>query len=228
MSYSINEVAGLIDHAVLKPEMTAADIKKDAAMCRARNVGDLCVRPCDVALAVKELAGCETTIAAVIGFPHGSNRSQTKALEAKLAIEDGAQELDMVMNIGKFLAGDDAYVQQDIEAVVAEAKPKGVLVKVILETCRLTLEQVAHACKLAEAAGADYVKTSTGFNGAGATPEAIAVMVATVGSTMKVKASGGIRNWETAVSYLNQGCSRLGVGSAEAVLDGAESAGGAY
>jgi deoxyribose-phosphate aldolase len=223
MSYSREEVAKLIDHAVLKPSMTEADVKANAAMCRERGVGDLCVRPCDVALAASELEGCDTTVAAVIGFPHGSNRPEVKALEAKLAIEDGAAELDMVMNIGKFLSGDDATVQKDIEAVVAEAK--GADVKVILETCLLTLDQVARACKLAEAAGADFVKTSTGFNGEGATPEVIDVMLKTVGETMKVKASGGIRSWETAVNFLDQGCSRLGVGSTEAVLDDAEATG---
>jgi deoxyribose-phosphate aldolase len=174
-------------------------------------------------LAASELEGCDTTVAAVIGFPHGSNRPEVKALEAKLAIEDGAAELDMVMNIGKFLSGDDATVQKDIEAVVAEAK--GADVKVILETCLLTLDQVARACKLAEAAGADFVKTSTGFNGEGATPEVIDVMLKTVGETMKVKASGGIRSWETAVNFLDQGCSRLGVGSTEAVLDDVEATG---
>ncbi len=220
MTYQQADVAKLIDHAVLKPEMTLADVKAHAAMCRERGVGDLCVRPSDVAVAVEELAGCATTVAVVVGFPHGSNRSETKALEARLAIADGADELDMVMNVGRFLGGDEAYVQRDIEAVVAEARPSGVVVKVILESGLLTLEQVAGACRLAEAAGADFVKTSTGFAGSGATREAVEVMLATVGETMRVKASGGIRSWEDAVGFLEQGCARLGVGSTEAVLDG--------
>lgn len=218
-TYTRAEVAKTIDHAVLKPTMTDADVISNAAMCRERGVGCLCVRSCDVGLAAKELAGSDTIVAAVIGFPHGNARMEVKALEAKLAIEDGAQELDMVMNIGKFLSGDHGLVQADIEAVVAEAKPKGVPVKVILESCLLTMEQVAEACKLAEAGGADFVKTSTGFADGGATPEAIDVMLKTVGKTMKVKASGGIRTWETAVAYLQQGCERLGIGSTEAVLD---------
>ncbi len=219
-TYSKDDVAKLIDHAVLKPNSTVADVKSNAAMCIARNVGCLCVRPCDVALASKELAGSKTIIASVIGFPQGNNRSETKALEAKLAIEDGATELDMVMNVGRFLSGETAYVQADIEAVVAEAKPKAIPVKVILESCLLTPEQIAEACKISEAAGADFVKTSTGFSDSGASPEAIQIMVDTVGQTMQVKASGGIRTWEDAVNYLNQGCDRLGVGSTEAVLDG--------
>ena len=219
-SYTKTEVAKTIDHAVLKPDMTDDDVRSNAAMCKTRGVGCLCVRPTDVALAAQELAGSETIVAAVIGFPYGYNRTEAKALEAKLAIEDGARELDMVMNVGKYLSGDTACVQADIEAVVAEAKPKGVPVKVILETCLLTVEQIPGACKLAEAAGADFVKTSTGFAGGGATPEAIAIMVETVGETMQVKASGGIRTWEDAIGYLEQGCTRLGIGASEAVLDG--------
>ncbi len=223
--YTREQVASVIDHAILKPMCTDEDVVSNAAMCRERGVGNFCVRPTDVALAARELAGSSTTVAAVVGFPHGSNRSEVKALEARLAIEDGATELDMVMNIGKFLSGAHDFVRDDIAAVVAEAKPKGVLVKVIMETCLLSLEQVAEACKLAEAAGADIVKTSTGFSDSGATPGVIDVMLKTVGETMGVKASGGVRSWETAVGYLEQGCTRLGVGSTEKVLDGAEADG---
>jgi len=220
------EVAKVIDHAVLKPTCTDKDIVANARMCVQRGVGDLCVRPTDVALAAKETRGSGTTVACVIGFPHGSNRPEAKALEAELAIQDGAVELDMVMNIGKFLSGDFAFVQKDIEAVVAVARKHKALVKVILETCYLTPEQVAKACKIAEAAGANFVKTSTGFADGGATPEVIDLMLETVGKTMGVKASGGVRSWETAIGYLQQGCKRLGVGSTEKVLDGAPDAGG--
>jgi deoxyribose-phosphate aldolase len=219
-AYSREDVARLIDHAVLKPEATTGDVKTNAAMCRANKVGCLCVRPCDVSLAATELEGSDTIVASVIGFPHGNSCSATKALEAQLAIKDGAAELDMVMNIGRFLSGESDYVKKDIEAVVKEAKPHNVPVKVILETCLLNSRQIAEACRLAEAAGADFVKTSTGFAAGGATPEAIQVMVDTVGKTMRVKASGGIRCWEDAVAYLNQGCDRLGIGSTETVLNG--------
>ncbi|MCX5685389.1 MAG: deoxyribose-phosphate aldolase [Planctomycetota bacterium] len=209
-----------MDHAVLKPFAKAEDVVKACKMCRARGVGNLCVRPSDAALAARQLAGSETTVSVVVGFPHGSNRSETKALEARLALDDGAVELDMVMNIGQFLSGNEDVVRKDIEAVVAVAKPRKALVKVILETCWLTPDQIARACKLAEAAGADFVKTSTGFGDGPATPEAVAVMLKTVGKTMGVKASGGVRTWETAVGYLKQGCRRLGVASSEAILDG--------
>jgi len=224
-SFTVAEIAGKIDHAVLKPNFTDADVEKHAKMCIARGVFCMCVRPCDVALAARCLAGSRVRVCAVIGFPHGHHRPEVKALEAKLAIEDGAQELDMVMNIGRFLSGDYEAVRKDIAAVVAVAQPKGVLVKVILETAYLTLEQVARACWLAEQAGADFVKTSTGFAGAGATPEIVEVMKKTVGGRLKIKASGGIRDWKTAVAYLQQGADRLGVGSTEAVLDGATASG---
>jgi deoxyribose-phosphate aldolase len=132
------------------------------------------------------------------------------------------------MNIGKFQSGDYAWVQRDIEAVVAEARRRpGVLVKVILETCWLKPEQIAKACQLAQAAGADFVKTSTGFGDGPATPEAIAVMLQTVGDALGVKASGGVRTWETACKYLDQGCRRLGVAATKEVLEGAPASGDA-
>jgi len=220
--YTPSQVAKRIDHAVLKPELTAADVRRQAAMCKARGVGVLCVRPSDAALAARELAGSQCLVCVVVGFPHGAARTEVKTLEAKLAIADGAAELDMVMNIGRFKSGDLDSVRRDIEGVVAVAHPSGVIVKVILETCLLTPAEIATACLLARDAKADYVKTSTGFSGDGATPEAVAIMLKTVGSTMKVKASGGIRNWETAVAYLDQGCSRLGIGATETVLDGGQ------
>ncbi len=214
-------VAKMMDHAVLKPAMTDDDIRTNAAMCVARGIGCLCVRPTDVVLAANLLKGSGTTVAAVVGFPHGANRTEVKVLESRLAIEDGAAELDMVMNIGKFLSGDYGFVRQDIAAVAAEAKPQGVAVKVILETCLLTPKQVADACEIAVEAGADFVKTSTGFNGAGATPEAVEVMLKSCAGHAKVKASGGIRDWATAVMFVKMGAARLGVGAADKVLDGA-------
>jgi len=219
--YTKKDIAPTLDHAILKPFATDQDIIDGCKMCAERGVGSCCVRPTDVKLTAQQLEGSDTCASMVVGFPHGSNRPEVKALEARLAIEDGAKELDMVMNIGKFQSGDYDYVQKDIEAVVAEAKPNGVLVKVILESCWLDEEQLVKACKIAEAAGADYVKTSTGFGDGPATPEAIDIMIKTVGQTMGVKASGGVRDYETACGYLKQGCKRLGVASTVEVLDGA-------
>jgi len=219
--FTRDQVAKTIDHAVLKPFATDKDIIEGCKLSDKCGVASMCVRPTDVTLAAKELKNSKVDVSMVVGFPHGSNRPEVKALEAKLAIEDGAFELDMVMNIGKFLSADYDFVRRDIEAVVAEAKKAGAIVKVILEICYLSDEQIAKACKIAEAAGADFVKTSTGFGDGPATPEAIDIMMKTVGSTMGVKASGGVRTYETAAGYLNQGCKRLGVASTQAVLDGA-------
>jgi deoxyribose-phosphate aldolase len=219
--FTRDQVAKTIDHAVLKPFATDKDVIEGCKLCDKCGVASMCVRPTDVVLAAKELKDSEVDVSMVVGFPHGSNRPEVKALEAKLAVEDGAVELDMVMNIGKFLSGDYDFVQKDIEAVVTEAKKSNVIVKVILEICYLSDEQLAKACTAAEAAGADYVKTSTGFGDGPATPKAIDIMMKTVGSTMGVKASGGVRTYETASGYLNQGCKRLGVASTQAVLDGA-------
>lgn len=213
-------VARMLDHAVLKPEFTAADLARHARMCIDRGVGCLCVRSCDVAAAARLVAGTPVVVAAVIGFPHGAQRPEVKAVEARLAIADGARELDMVLNVGALRSGDQAAVHADIAAVVAEARPHGVLVKVILETCLLSSAQIVAACRLAEEAGANFVKTSTGFGAGGATPEAVRTMLDAVGGRLGVKASGGIRTWEEAVRYLDMGCTRLGVGDAAGILDG--------
>lgn len=226
------DVAKTLDHAVLKPEFSRDDLAKHAAMCVARGVGCLCVRSCDVAAAAKLVAGSPVVVASVIGFPHGAQWPEVKALESRHAITDGARELDMVMNVGALKSGDEAAVRDDITAVVAAAKPQGVVVKVILETCYLTPAEIATACRLAESAGADFVKTSTGFGvkasgPTGATPEAVQVMLDTVGGRLQVKASGGIRTWDDAVRYLDMGCTRIGVGDAAAILDGGTAKGDA-
>jgi len=226
MEFTKAMIGKMMDHAVLKPNMTDEDIRKNAEMCMAKGVGDLCVRPTDVAYAKRLLQGSGVTVACVVGFPHGAARSETKALESKLAIDDGADELDMVMNIGKLLSGETAFVRDDIAAVVAVAKPRGVVVKVILETCLLTPEQIRTACELAVEAGADFVKTSTGFNGDGASVEAVQIMLDTVKGRAKVKPSGGIRDWDRAVMFAKMGVQRLGVGSAAQILDGSPAAGG--
>lgn len=235
--FSAEQVAARLDHAVLLPTLGDSDLAAAVTMCLRRRVGCLCVRPCDVASAGLALSGLALSgralrLAAVVGFPHGTHRSETKALEAELAIADGAVELDMVMNIPAFLSGRFSDVERDIEAVVRVARGDGpsaageaatprTLVKVILETSLLVPKQISQACEIAEAAGADFVKTSTGFAGGGATREAVAIMLDAVGGRLGVKASGGIRTWEEAVGFLDQGCTRLGVGDAERILSGA-------
>jgi deoxyribose-phosphate aldolase len=223
--YTKQEVAATIDHAVLKPEFTDNDLKEHAAMCIDAGVFSMCVKPCDVKMASELLKESDVKVSCVLSFPHGADATPTKAFQAKQAIEDGVDEIDMVMNIGKFMYGDFEYVKNDIKAVVDVAHQKGVKVKVIQESGHLTMELVAKACELSYEAGADFVKTSTGFGPGSATPEIIDVMIKTVGDKMQVKPSGGIRTWETAVSYLEQGADRLGVGSTVAVLNGAKAEG---
>ena len=218
--YTKKQVAQTIDHAVLKPETTDADLQANAKMCIENNVFSMCVKPCDIKAAKELLKKSDVKVSCVLSFPHGADSTPVKAFQAKQAIEDGTDEIDMVMNIGKFLSGDWEYVVDDIKAVVNIAHQHGVLVKVIQESGYLTLEQVAKACELSYDAGADFVKTSTGFGPGKATPEIVDVMIKTVGDRMLVKPSGGIRTWTDAVAFLKQGADRLGVGSTEAVLKG--------
>lgn len=215
-------VASKIDHSVLKPMFTNDDLKQHAELSIRYGVYSMCVRPCDVKAASGLLADSNVKVSCVLSFPHGADTIETKKFQAIQAVEDGVDEIDMVMNIGKFLSGDYEYVVSDIKAVVDVAHEHSVKVKVIQESGYLTLEQVAKACELTYEAGADFVKTSTGFGPGSATPEIIEVMIKTVGDRMGVKPSGGIRTWETAVNYLKQGVDRLGVGSSQAVLDGSE------
>lgn len=225
MNYTKKQVAQTIDHAVLKPDNTDIDLIANAKMCIANEVFSMCVKPCDIKTAKELLKKSNVKVSCVLSFPHGADATTVKAFQAKQAIEDGTDEIDMVMNIGKFLSGDYEYVVNDIKAVVEVAHSHGVLVKVIQESGYLTQEQVAKACELSYEAGADFVKTSTGFGPGKATPEIVDVMIKTVGDRMMVKPSGGIRDWETAVAFLEQGADRLGVGSTEAVLNGAKAEG---
>jgi deoxyribose-phosphate aldolase len=223
--YSKKQVAQTIDHAVLKPETTDRELATNAKMCIDNEVFSMCVKPCDIKAAKELLKKSNVKVSCVLSFPHGADATPVKAFQAQQAIADGVDEIDMVMNIGKFLSGDFEYVVNDIKAVVDVAHSHGVLVKVIQESGYLTLDQVARACELTYEAGADFVKTSTGFGPGKATTEIVDVMIKTVGDRMMVKPSGGIRTWEDAVGFLQQGADRLGVGSTEAVLNGAKAEG---
>ena len=221
----VEEVAKTIDHAVLKPEFTEEDLQKHAQMCIENKVFSMCVKPCDISAAKELLKDSGVKVSCVLSFPHGADATPVKAFQAKQAIEDGVDEIDMVMNIGRFLGDDYHYVVEDIKAVVEVAHKHDVPVKVIQESGFLSPEKIAKACELAFMAGADFVKTSTGFGPGGAKSEYIDVMVKTVGDKMKIKASGGIRTWDDAVAFLEQGADRLGIGSTEAVLNGAKATG---
>ena len=202
-------IAKCIDHTVLKPQTTEAAVRKLCAEAAQYGFASVCVNPCWVALCADLLKDTEVDVCTVIGFPLGANASAVKAFEAAEAIRQGATEVDMVLNVGALKDGNADLVRADIAAVVEAARGKA-LVKVILETCLLTDEEKRIACRLAKEAGADYVKTSTGFSTGGATEADIALMRAEVGPEMGVKASGGIRDYATAQAMIRAGASRIG------------------
>ncbi|MGO2659944.1 deoxyribose-phosphate aldolase [Mycetocola reblochoni] len=205
----------MIDHAILKPELTRADVDAQLAIAREYRILSVCVRPSDVRYAVEALEGSGVGVGTVIGFPHGTTSTTAKVAESRQAIADGAFELDMVVNIGWVRSGLLDLVEDDIRAVVEAAGT--VPVKVIIETSLLNDEQKVAACLAAEATGAAFVKTSTGFAGGGATVADITLMRATVGPSVEVKASGGIRSLDDALAVIAAGASRLGT-SATATL----------
>ena len=204
-------LAKYIDHTNLKPEATPQDIDRLIDEAKTYHFASVCINPCYVGYAKKKLQDSDVKVCTVIGFPLGANTSAVKACETAEAIRQGADEIDMVIAIGALKAGLYQEVQQDIEAVVKASQ--GHLVKVILETCLLSREEIVKACQLAMAAGAQFVKTSTGFNKHGATVEDVALMKATVGEKMMVKASGGIRTLQDALQMIEAGASRLGTSS---------------
>lgn len=218
------ELNRMMDHTVLKAETTQEGVMKIIEEAKQHHFYSVCVNPTWVSLAAKELKTYPTAVCTVIGFPLGANTSATKAFETTDAIENGADEVDMVINVGLLKSGQDDLVQKDIEAVVAAAKDRA-LVKVILETALLTKEEIVRGCELAQAAGADFVKTSTGFSTGGAMVEDVRLMRETVGPKMGVKASGGIHNDTQALAMIEAGASRLGTSASVAILSGATGVG---
>ena len=213
------DIAKMIDHSLLRPELTIEQVIEGCRIAREYDVVSVCVKPCDVVLAKKELAGCDVLVTTVIGFPHGAHKTETKVFEASQAIEDGAVELDMVLNIGRLLSREFEYVEKDIKAVVDLAHSKGVIVKVILENCYLTDELKEIACKLCEKAGADFVKTSTGFGTSGATIEDLKLMRKTCSKVVRVKAAGGVRTLDAALDVRRVGTARFGATTTKAILE---------
>jgi len=209
-------IAKMIDHTLLKADATEAQIRKLCAEAKEYGFASVCVNSCYAALASKELEGSDVKTCCVVGFPLGAMQTQAKAFEAAQAAKDGAQEIDMVIQIGALKDGRDDAVQEDIAAVVEAAKPA--IVKVIIETCLLTEEEKVRACTLAEKAGAAFVKTSTGFSTGGATAEDVALMRRTVGDRMQVKAAGGIHTREEALAMIEAGADRLGASSGVAIV----------
>lgn len=217
------EIAAAIDHTLLGAEVTEAEVKEKCNEAKEYGFASVCSNPDQVALMKKELDGSQVKVCTVIGFPLGVNSTAVKAAEARDAVAAGADELDMVIKVGALKEGDFDRVSRDIEAVVEAAAGK--TVKVIIETCYLTDEQKVKACQLAKKAGADFVKTSTGFGNGGAKVEDIALMRKTVGDKMGVKASGGIHSLEEAQAMLEAGATRIGASSGVQIIEGSEVSG---
>lgn len=210
-------VRALIDHAILKPELTRADVDAQLDEAAAHRVFSVCVRPSDVAHAVERLRGTGVGVGTVIGFPHGSTTTAAKVAESLQALADGAFELDMVQNVGAARSGDWDRVEQDVRAVVDAAGDT--VVKVILETAFLTDDEIVAASRAAQRAGAAFVKTSTGFAGGGATAEHIRLMRDAVGPDTGVKASGGVRGLDTLLEMVRAGADRIGTSASARILD---------
>jgi deoxyribose-phosphate aldolase len=204
------EIARLIDHTLLKPDATRAQIETLCREAREHGFATVCVNPFWVRLCADLLRGCETRVCTVAGFPLGATPPEVKAFEAARAVADGAVEVDMVMNVGALKSGDYRLVGRDVAGVVAACRPAGAGVKVIIEAALLTDDEKVRACVLSQAAGADFVKTSTGFGPGGATAADVALMRRVVGPTMGVKAAGGVRDLKAAQAMLEAGADRIG------------------
>ena len=222
MSITLHEIAKMLDHSTLQPFLTPDDIKKGCEIALEYDVATVCARPYDMPLVVKSLSGSDVLPCTVIGFPHGAHHSDIKVLEAIRALDDGCRELDMVLNIGEMLKGNDAYVQDEIARLAQAAHDRDAILKVILETCYLSDDQKIRACQLSEKAGADFVKTSTGYGSAGATIHDVELMRKTVSESVRVKASGGIRTLDMVLACRKAGAVRCGVSATQKIMEEAK------
>jgi len=212
------DIARYIDHTALKPEATAAQVQQLCDEARQYHFAAVCVNPCRVKLCTQQLKGTSVKIATVVGFPLGANLPEVKAFETQQAIADGAHEIDMVINIGALKSKDYALVARDIAAVVNAAHAGGAITKVIIEAVLLTDEEKVIACELAKEAGAEFVKTSTGFASGGATVHDVALMRQTVGPDIGVKAAGGIRTYADAIKMIEVGATRIGASASVKIM----------
>ncbi len=222
MDFSDKRLAKKIDHTLLKPEAKPDEIKSLCEEAKRFNFAAVCVNPCYVSLCSELLKGTEVNVCTVIGFPLGATTTETKRFEAEQAIKNGAREVDMVINIGMLKSGDYDYIFNDVNQVALAAKKNGAVCKVILETALLTDEEKIKACLICKRAGADFVKTSTGFSKGGATAGDVALMKYVVGSSVGVKASGGIRSREDADKMLESGADRIGTSASVKIILGSK------
>ena len=218
MEYSKHQLAQLMDHTLLKADATKEQLRQLCDEARTYHTWSVCINPSNLEQAKEYLEGSEVKLCTVVGFPLGQMTSEAKAYETAEAVFRGADEIDMVINVGRVKDGDYDYVREDIQTVVNAAQDK--LTKVILETCLLEQDEIVKVCQIAKAAGADFVKTSTGFSTAGAKAEDVRLMRETVGPEMGVKASGGIRTLADAITMIDAGATRLGVSASVKILEG--------
>lgn len=213
------EIAGMIDHSLLKPTLTDAEIEEGCKIADKYGVASVCVRPSDVRLAKKILKSSKVLVTTVIGFPHGTTTTHAKVAEAEEAIDNGAVELDMVLNIGKLKSKDFDYVESDIKAVADVARQKKALIKVIFENCYLSEDEIIAACKICNKVKVDFVKTSTGYGGGGAEDKDIKIMRKYSDPQIQIKAAGGVRTLERAIEIKVLGCSRFGCTATVGILE---------
>ncbi len=213
------QLAKVIDHSLLRPELTEADVLAGCELAARYHVATVCVKPCHVRLAKEALKDSDLLVSTVVGFPHGSNLTSIKVAEAQQALDDGALELDMVLNIGQLRSGKHDFVRADIKAVCDAAHARGAKVKVIFENVYLTATEKITACRLSEVAGADWVKTSTGFASGGATLEDLRLMRANVSERIQVKAAGGVRTLSALLDVIDAGATRCGATATATILD---------
>jgi len=218
-SITYAQLAKVIDHSLLRPELTEQEVIDGCRLAARYDTATVCVKPCHVRLAAEVLKGTDVKVSTVVGFPHGSNLTAIKVAEAQAAMDDGAVELDMVLNIGALRSGKAEYVRQDIQAVCNAAHARDVKVKVIFENAYLNDEQKILACQLSEAAGADWVKTSTGFASSGATLDDLRLMRAHVSEKVQVKAAGGVRTLDALLAVIDAGVTRCGATATAIILD---------
>lgn len=213
------QIAKTIDHSLLRPELDDAFVEAGCRLAAQYDVASVCVPPVHVRRAKAILRGTEVAVGTVVGFPHGYATTETKVAETRQALAEGATEIDMVLQIGALRSGRDADVEADIRAVVEVAHPAGAIVKVIFENHYLTDDEIVRACHLTEAAGADFVKTSTGFAASGATHEDLALMRRSVSPGVQVKAAGGVRTLDALIDVMNLGVTRIGATATKAIVD---------
>ena len=213
------EIAKMLDHSTLQPFLTEDDIRKGCQIALKYDVATVCARPGDMKIVTEALRGSDVLPCTVIGFPHGAHRTDVKLFEAQRALDDGCRELDMVINIGQLLYGNNSSVAGEIASLADLCHQGNALLKVIIETCYLNDDQKRLACRLSEEAGADFVKTSTGYGSAGAKPEDIILMRSAVSEHVRVKASGGIRDLDTVIRMKECGADRCGVSATVIIME---------